>query len=125
MNRRGFLKGLGGAAAAVGAVAALPNVKAGTVFGADDFECNGYRVKWREFAEPINQSVLLGMWRAKHYTQDNEWVSTTMGQCYQSRAWEVVDLTRADGWPMLTTFSTDAERAAVKERARLALVAQL
>lgn len=125
MNRRGFLKGLGGATAAVGAVMVVPNVKAGTPFSGDEFRHAGYRVKWRDFEEPINQSVLIGMWRAKHDTQDNEWASTTLGQCYQTRAWEVIDMSRANGWPLLTTFSTDAERAAVKDRAKAALLAKL
>jgi hypothetical protein len=127
MNRRKFLRGFGAAAAATGiagAVIVQASPKA-PARGVDDFDHKGYRVKWREFGEPVNQAVVVGMWRAKHYTQDNEWVSTTLGQCYMSRAHEVVDLTKEDGWPLLTTFSSEAEREVVKQLAKDALLAVL
>lgn len=126
MNRRKFLKGFSVIATAAGATAAgvkeSPSAEARRV---DDFDHDGYRVIWREFAAPVNQDVMVGVWRAKHYTQDNEWVSTTLGQCYMSRAWEVVDLSRAPGWPVLTGFSTEAELAVVKQRAKETLLVRL
>jgi len=121
MNRRGFLKGAAGVVAGAAAVAAVA-----TPVQADNLTHNGYRVKWRDFVSPPNQNVVVGMWLAKHGTRDLQWVSTTLGQCYPSRDWEVVDMSRADdSWPLLTVFSTDAERAPVKARALEKLIAVL
>jgi len=121
VNRRGFLGGIG-AVVAGGAALALPKVAAAHP---GELEHNGYRVQWADFVTPVNQGVMFGVWRAKHKTKDLQWASTTLGQCYPTRDWEVLDLTRARDWPMLTTFSTEAEKAEVKERARKALFENL
>lgn len=121
MNRRSFFAKAGGAAAVVVAgahVGSEPRM-------ADELEHNGYQIKWRDWNAPVNQNVVFGMWLAKHRSQDNEYVSTTLGQCYPSRAWEVVDTTLARDWPRLTIFSTEAEKAAVKKRALDALIAEI
>lgn len=120
MNRRGFLTRIGGAAVAVGSAGAIA-AQASPATNPDDFTHNGYRVKWRDFQSVVDQNVVCGMWHAKHETKDLAWVSTSLGQCYPSRAWEKVDLTLQRGWPMLTIFSTAEERAAVKSRALDAL----
>ncbi len=125
MKRREFFWRFGsGAAVAVAAPAGVLLAKP-TTPTSDEFVYNGYRVKWRDFIAPINRGVMCGVWLAKHTTIDQEWVSTTLGQCYATRAWEGLDMTRADGWPLVTVFSTDRERAVVKERARTALLRQL
>lgn len=125
MDRRNFLRragGMGGAAVLVGATAAATAV---ADQAAEDFTHNGYRVKWRGWISPSNQNIVYGMWIAKHESQDLEWVSTTLGQCYPTRDWEALDLTCAPNWPRLTIFSTDADRATVKARARKALLEAL
>lgn len=119
MNRRGFLKGAGSAVVGIAAVAVAS--KAGAA-DADDFTHNGYRVRWGGWQVPANQDIKFGTWYAKHVTKDLAWASTTLGACYPSRAWEVVDTTLYRGWPRLDGFSTDAEFAAVKQRARAALL---
>lgn len=125
MNRRGFLTRIGGAAVAVGTAGAIAT-QASPAMNPDDFMHAGYRVKWRDFHESSpTTSTLVGFWRAKHESLDLEWASTTLGQCYPSRAWEQIDLSRANAWPVLTVFSTDAERAAVKQRAKDALLTAL
>lgn len=123
MNRRGFLSRLGGTGAAVVA-AGVTGIDAPHA-QADVFTHNGYRVIWRDWVTPANQNVMVGMWLAKHDTIDQQWASTSTGQCYPTRDWEVVDVSRAEGWPRLSVFSTPEERAAVKQRALDALLAVL
>lgn len=125
MKRRGFLQAVGGVGAAIAAGGVGVAAMKAPALNPDDFMAHGYRVKWREFMPQPAQNVIVGMWHAKHESQDLQWVSTTLGQCYPSRDWEVIDLCRKGGWPLLTGFSTDAERAAVKERARTKLLRKL
>ena len=82
-------------------------------------------MRWKPFASPANQDVQVGAWLAKHTTKDLQWVSTTTGQCYPSRDWEVMDMTIARDWPRVTGFSSPKELAAVKQRALDALMAVL
>jgi hypothetical protein len=128
MKRRGFLQAIGGVGAAMTVGATTADVTASTApVAVDDrpHTVGGYRIKWRDFQTRPDQTVLIGMWHAKHRTQDLQWVSTTTGQCYPSRDWEAVDLTCRAGWPLLTIHSTPEECAAVKQRALVALLERL
>lgn len=127
MNRRSFLAGFGVVAAGAAAIVVAPQVAATgeTAVHPDDFMHHGYRVKWSGFYDKPDQNVVCGRWHARHGTKDLQWVSTTLGQCYPSRDWEAVDMTLAPGWSITTGFSTDAERAAVKQRALDALMVKL
>ncbi len=120
MNRRGFFGQFskGAAATVLAPMVAFAPMAADDP---DDFTVNGYRVKWSGWNQRPDQNVTCGMWLAKHGTQDLQWVSTTLGQCYPNRDWEVVDMTLAHDWPLITTFSSDADRTAVKARALIAL----
>jgi hypothetical protein len=121
MNRRGFLGGLATGVAGIAGAVAVKVVPA----SGDTFMHNGFRVRWKDWITPPNQDVPIGMWFAKHTSKDLQWVSTTLGQCYPSRDWEVVDCTLARDWPQLTGFSSEQEKAAVKQRALEVLIAKL
>lgn len=124
MNRRGFL-GRIGLAAAAGAAAKAATALPASSSQPDDFVHNGYRVKWKPWATPANQDVQVGAWLAQHKTEDLAWVSTSTGQCYPSRPWEVFDFTLEPGWPRITGFSSEKELATVKARALGALMEQI
>lgn len=125
MNRRNFLTMAGGVGALVGVGAAATRAESEPKASTDDFIHRSFRVKWRDWMVSANQNVPIGMWIARHESKDLQWVSTSNGQCYPSRDWEVVDLTLARGWPLLTLFSSDADRAEAKDRARTTLLVAL
>lgn len=121
MNRRGFLGGFGTAVGTIAAAAALQTGGTPSV-PPDNMVRNGYNILWRDFTSPVNQNIIVGFWCARNDKDDNHYVSTTLGQCYPSRDWEVIDLTLAKDWPHLTIFASPEERAEVKRRAFDALM---
>jgi hypothetical protein len=121
MKRRKFLGLFGGAAALASA-----NLHAAAPTSADEFVHRGYRVKWMGWREPMNQTIVFGLWFAAHVNEPNHdhqvYAATTLGVAGRYHEMACIDTTRLPDWPVITAFSPDEVREDVKERARLALL---
>lgn len=107
MNRRAFFGGL----AALSAARAVPPVDP---------------LAWSGWKSPSNQSIELGWWQAADPRQDG-WIiyATTLGVVGRVNQWGVLDTGLEDGWPLITAGTPDAVRESAKDRARVALLAEL
>lgn len=104
MDRRRFMAALTG-----GVVMGGVSIAARQRY-ADRFRWNGYDIEWRGWREPANQFVTVGSWSAAN--SDTWWVATTMGACHRYREFDMIDMSRRHGWPILRAPDDDAKRAA-------------
>jgi hypothetical protein len=114
MNRRGFIGAVSGvlAVGAVGVPAAVPMK--------DAFTYRDWRVRWSGWVEPANQCVTFGYWTALHLPSERMMASTTMGIVQKlDDPMNVINMSRAKGWPSPSHFVLDSLTAkdAVKRRA--------
>jgi hypothetical protein len=106
---------LGGLGAVVGARGA-----AATTERPDRFEYRGIPIWWAGWREPANQDVVFGWWIASVPRDDRGLdllLSTVGGVVQRAAELHVVDCSIQRGWPHLMVRSSDAERAAAKQRA--------
>lgn len=75
---------------------------------------------WSGWREPMNQDVLIGWWIASVPPDQrgfNLIFSTAGGVIQRAAELHAVDCSIQRGWPRLFMRSTEAERAAAKQRA--------
>lgn len=126
VRRRSFL----GTLAGIAAISSLPlsahdlpeNAPTQDFLLVDDFSSKGWRIRWRGWRTPFNQTILFGVWMA--YREDSPegqyWVSTTLGHCGSYREFDVFDTTYyKEHGTKLNPFSSERDRLAAK---RLALM---
>jgi hypothetical protein len=118
-TRRGFL-GVLGAAGAVGAVVP-PTVNA----EANEFTYRGWTVRWSGWREPVNQMLVFGYWSAERGERDEVIAATTTGTVRAYHPCHTMDLSLERGWAPIRSWATPEERAGVRARARLLLLADL
>jgi hypothetical protein len=75
-------------------------------------QVNGWTITWSGWREPANQPIAIGYWLAfKPEEPEPFWCATTMGTIRQHRSWfECLDFSLQEGWPLITSRSTEHER---------------
>lgn len=94
----------------------------------DRFDYHGFPIRWAGWRLMDNQDLRFGVWIASVPADEsgrNMLAATTLGIVSRYREAEMLDLTRAPGWPWLTSASSERDADAVKARAVTALLERL